>query len=54
VKVAMIAMQTADARLQRMNRAAFSGLRKSISQDIEKLRALPPSMLPGSAPSLRI
>lgn len=41
VKVAMIAMQTADARLQRMNRPAFNGLRKSISQDIEKLRALP-------------
>lgn len=41
VKVAMIAMQTADARLQRMNRPAFNGLRKSISHDIDKLRALP-------------
>src|SRR3989338_493668 len=41
VKVAMIAMQSADALLQRMNRPAFNGLRKTISQDIDKLRALP-------------
>lgn len=41
VKVAMIAMQSADARLQRMNRPAFNALRKTISQDIDKLRALP-------------
>jgi uroporphyrin-3 C-methyltransferase len=41
VKVAMIAMQSADARLQRMNRPDFSGLRKAISQDMDKLRALP-------------
>ncbi|MDO8262927.1 MAG: uroporphyrinogen-III C-methyltransferase [Gallionella sp.] len=41
VKVAMIAMQSADARLQRMNRPAFKGLRKTISQDIDKLRSLP-------------
>lgn len=41
VKVAMIAMQSADARLQRMNRPAFNGLRKTIGQDIDKLRALP-------------
>jgi uroporphyrin-III C-methyltransferase len=41
VKAALIAMQSADARLQRMNRPAFSGLRKAIGQDMEKLRALP-------------
>lgn len=41
VKVAMIAMQSADARLQRMNRPAFNTLRKTISQDMDKLRALP-------------
>ncbi|HEU0188769.1 MAG TPA: uroporphyrinogen-III C-methyltransferase [Gallionella sp.] len=41
VKVAMIAMQSADARLQRMNRPAFNTLRKTISQDMGKLRALP-------------
>lgn len=41
VKVALIAMQSADARLQRMNRPAFNGLRKIIGQDMDKLRALP-------------
>ena len=41
VKAALIAMQSADARLQRMNRPAFNGMRKAISQDMDKLRALP-------------
>ena len=41
VKAALIAVQSADARLQRMNRSAFNGLRKVISQDMDKLRALP-------------
>ncbi len=41
VKAALIAMQSADARLQRMNRPSFSGLRKAINHDMEKLRALP-------------
>lgn len=41
VKAAMIAMQSADARLLRMNRPAFNDLRKTISQDIAKLRSLP-------------
>ncbi|MEI7842367.1 MAG: uroporphyrinogen-III C-methyltransferase [Gallionellaceae bacterium] len=41
VKAALIAMQHADTRLQRLDRAALSGLRRSINQDIEKLRALP-------------
>ena len=41
VKAALIAMQSADGRLQRMNRPAFNGLRKAISQDMDKLRALP-------------
>lgn len=41
VKVAMIALQNADARLQRANRRAFDDLRKTINQDIGKLRALP-------------
>ncbi len=41
VKAALIAMEGADARLQRMERPAFNGLRKSIGQDIDKLRALP-------------
>jgi uroporphyrin-3 C-methyltransferase len=41
VKAALIAMQSADARLQRMNRPAFNGLRKAINQDMDKLRVLP-------------
>lgn len=41
VKAALIAMQTADARLQRMGRPALNGLRKAIGQDMDKLRALP-------------
>lgn len=41
VKAALIAMQSADARLQRMDRPAFNGLRKAIGQDMDKLRALP-------------
>lgn len=41
VKAALIAMQSADARLQRMDRPAFNGLRKAISQDMDKLRTLP-------------
>ncbi len=41
VKAALIAMQTADARLQRLNRPALNGVRKAIAQDMDKLRALP-------------
>lgn len=41
VRAALIAMQGADARLQRMNRPAFKGLRKAIGQDMDRLRALP-------------
>lgn len=40
VRAALIAMQTADSRLQRMNRPAFSGLREVINNDMDKLRAL--------------
>ena len=40
VRAALIAMQTADSRLQRMNRPAFSGLRQAINNDMDKLRAL--------------
>jgi len=41
VKAALIAMQSADSRLQRMDRPAFNGLRKAIGLDMDKLRALP-------------
>ena len=41
VKAALIAMQQADSRLQRLNREALSGLRHTINSDMDKLRALP-------------
>jgi uroporphyrin-III C-methyltransferase len=41
VKAALIALQQADSRLQRANRAALGGLRQSIGRDIDKLRVLP-------------
>jgi len=47
VKAALIAMESADARLQRMDRPAFNGLRKSIGLDIDKLRAVPRVDVPG-------
>jgi len=41
VKAALIAMQQADDRLKRMDRAALNGVRRAIGHDMEKLRALP-------------
>lgn len=41
VKAALIAMQQADHRLQRMDRGALNHLRRAINDDISKLRALP-------------
>ncbi len=41
VKAALIALQAADARLQRMNRPQLAGLRKAINRDLERLKALP-------------
>jgi uroporphyrin-3 C-methyltransferase len=41
VRAALIFMQSADARLQRMNRPAHRGLSKIIGRDMDKLRALP-------------
>jgi len=47
VKAALIALQHADNRLQQLDRPALGGLRKSINQDIVKLRVLPNVDLPG-------
>jgi len=47
VKAALIAMQSADARLQRMDQPVFNGLRKAIAQDMDKLRALPNADISG-------
>lgn len=40
VKAALLAMQSADARLQRMSRPSFNPLRQVISFDMAKLRAM--------------
>ena len=41
VKAALIALENADARLQRMERPQLTPLRKGINRDIERLKALP-------------
>jgi uroporphyrin-3 C-methyltransferase len=41
VKAALIALQAADARLQRIDRPQFIPLRKIINKDIERLKAVP-------------
>ncbi|HZN25025.1 MAG TPA: uroporphyrinogen-III C-methyltransferase [Burkholderiales bacterium] len=41
VKAALIALQNADARLQRLDRPQLTPLRKAISRDIDRLQALP-------------
>lgn len=41
LKAALIALQTADARLQRMDRPQLTALRKAINSDIERLKAAP-------------
>lgn len=40
-KAALIAMQSADERLKRLNRVALAELRKTLAGDIARLRALP-------------
>lgn len=41
VKAALVALQTADSRLQRMDKPQFFSLRKAINKDIEQLQSLP-------------
>lgn len=41
VKAALIALETADSRLARMDRPQLTGLRRIISQDIERLKSAP-------------
>ncbi|MBS4098652.1 MAG: uroporphyrinogen-III C-methyltransferase [Sulfuricella sp.] len=40
-KAALIALQTADSRLQRYDKPLFIPLRKAVNQDIQRLQALP-------------
>ncbi len=41
VKAALIALQNADMRLQRMDRPQLTALRKTLNRDMDRLRALP-------------
>jgi uroporphyrin-3 C-methyltransferase len=41
VKAALIALQNADSRLQRLERPQLTPLRKALNRDIERLKALP-------------
>ena len=41
IKAALLALQTADGRLQRMEKPQFIGLRKTINKDIERLKEAP-------------
>ena len=41
VKAALIALQNADTRMQRMDRPQLTALRKALDRDIERLKALP-------------
>jgi uroporphyrin-3 C-methyltransferase len=41
VKAALIALQSADSRLQRMERPQLTPLRKALNRDIDRLKALP-------------
>jgi uroporphyrin-3 C-methyltransferase len=52
VKAALIAMQNADSRLQRLDRPGLVDLRKRIARDIEHLRALPEVDLPALSKQL--
>lgn len=47
VRAALIALQTAESRLQRMDRPQFFTLRKAINKDIEQLQSLPQIDLAG-------
>lgn len=47
VRAALIALQTADARLTRLDRPQLFALRKAIGKDIERLRAAPYVDVPG-------
>src|SRR5574343_181228 len=47
VPVAILALQTADSRLARLDRPAYLPLRKALAKDLERLNALPFVDMPG-------
>lgn len=52
VQAAVLALQTADARLARLDRPRLLPLRRTIARDLERLRALPFVDLPGMSMKL--
>jgi uroporphyrin-III C-methyltransferase len=52
VRAALVALQTADARLARSDRPQFAPLRKVLAADIERLKAAPSPDIPGIAVKL--
>jgi uroporphyrin-3 C-methyltransferase len=49
VRAALVALQTADARLARSDRPQFAPLRKVLAADIDRLKAAPSTDIPGLA-----
>ncbi|MFN5352487.1 MAG: uroporphyrinogen-III C-methyltransferase [Burkholderiaceae bacterium] len=49
VRSALVALQSADARLSRVDRPQFIAIRRAIAQDVEKLKSLPSVDLTGVA-----
>ena len=47
VPIAILALQTADARLARLDRPQYLPLRKAVTKDLERLAALPFADIPG-------
>ncbi|MEQ1879972.1 MAG: uroporphyrinogen-III C-methyltransferase [Burkholderiales bacterium] len=54
VKTALMALETADSRLARMDRPQFGALRRAVTSDIERLRGLPQVDVTGMSLKLEI
>lgn len=52
VSAALLALQNADARLARINKPQFLGVRRAIARDIDRLKALPSTDVSGMAVKL--
>lgn len=49
VQAALLTLQNADARLARINKAQFLGVRRALARDIDRLKALPSADISGMA-----
>jgi uroporphyrin-3 C-methyltransferase len=52
VRAALIGLENAEARLQRLDQPRYAGLRRALARDIEKLKALPLTDIYGSSARL--